>query len=359
MMSWFRRSNQKEETITEEVHNLTHDEVAQQKFQTHGYSINNVTWEDTARNKNSCWGPNITDQTLMVKENDEEYSMPVIRKPNFTDETSDVPLDQFTLLTGNEEDAKELTQVSLRDYLKKMNWYLERDEKIMLSTQACILPLKKGFCQFGVQLFNYQTQSDDPTLAVIVSSSQGCSTSPITKRKQTLYFNKGGRSHPFEAKRLEEDRKERGVSNVPKFNLTQEEKDRNVLVVFHVPLKPQIVRPQYGFGGGEEGLEGCMMESCMSSEPVYRSLGFDAAVLHISRKDMGEFPSLKPNVKYVRDDRFPIRAVVQYYCGTDSKKVDQTMVEYIVKTLSASYTVTGSHVTGSGPSDRITTPNLM
>ena len=66
----------------------------------YGLAVNRVSWEDTARTKGSCWGPNITDMTLTIQPSGR--AMPVIRKPNFGDETVDRPITDFNLTVGNE-----------------------------------------------------------------------------------------------------------------------------------------------------------------------------------------------------------------------------------------------------------------
>lgn len=335
------------------------DYITCQKFQSRGYKVCSVTWEDTGRSKNSCWGPNITDQTLKV----DNIAMSVIRKPNFTDETVDVPIDNFGLTVGNESGSP-LRRVPLRTYLEEKGWLLPRDEKIMVSTQACVLPLTDGFCKFGVNLYNYQTRSDDPSLAVIVSSSQGSSCAAITTSNQTLYFNDKGRARPFEARRLEDDRKERKVDSLPKLQLTDEEKERNILMVFHIPLKQTKPRSERSFGFSD----GCQLESACyvvtnnsakkKSAAAVSSRGFDAAVLRVSSEDAGEFPVLKE--RYVRDDRFPIRCVIQTYAGTDTTTVNDETINYIVSRLSALYQTgpQGSHVVDTGDKDRVTAPTL-
>lgn len=358
------------------IANLHQHAVTRAKFQSKGYGVMSVTWEDTSRFKGSCWGDNITDQTLLADSKSGKVQCSVIRKPNFSDETVDVELDAFTVDVGNETGAAELTRKSLRDFLKEKGWYDERDEKgILTSTQACVVPMTDGACKFGVNLFNYQTREDDPTLAVIVASAQGTSVAPITKYNQTLYFNQNGRAHAFEARRLEDDRKERKVENLKKFELTSEEKQRNVLLCFHVPLKrqkPVVDRSAY-FGSSaaaacgvqlSEECDGCADFEYVSTNSVQkcsrgavRSRGLDAAVLRVSKDDEGEFVGLKPGVKYERDTRFPIRCVVQQYAASDTADVDDETVEYIVKRLSTPYTADrtqGSLVLDTGAKDRPT-----
>src|SRR5687768_2253365 len=71
-----------------------------------GLNVLNVMWEDTARTAGSVWGPNITDMTLQVRHLDSSGRkdlLPVIRYPNFTDKTGDVPLDLIKMKIGNEK----------------------------------------------------------------------------------------------------------------------------------------------------------------------------------------------------------------------------------------------------------------
>src|SRR5580704_8424969 len=81
-------------TTLQKVMTLINDELANALALEHGMVIETVTWEDTARTKGSCWGPNISDMTLQVKdENGIDQRMPSIRPPNFADKTHDVSID--------------------------------------------------------------------------------------------------------------------------------------------------------------------------------------------------------------------------------------------------------------------------
>ena len=410
--------------LTARVASLASNSQVRRKLQERKQTISTVTWEDTSRNKNSCWGSNISDQTLVVKKNGSEYCMPVIRKPNYTDETVDVPIENLSVLIGNEvkkanvvaseegagpaavngngggggaDNGTDLTPTPLKTYLESMGWYVpERDKHIMVSTQTCVLPLEEGFCKFGVKLYNYQTKENDPALAVIVSSPQGTSTAAITKRNQTLYFNNHGKAHEFEARRLEEDRKERNVTNLAKLDLTQEEKQGSVLFVFHIPLKqkPVIYRSSnmidecafgsaggfFGGGGGGGGGGGWGSKSKGGPVPMAKSMpvkntsancigsanvncasandhllrggsaGFDAAILRVNETSVGDFDAITPETssKYVRDVDSPIRLVIQNYTGTDVSDLTDEALDYIVSRLNAPLPVavaSGSHVT--------------
>jgi hypothetical protein len=43
--------------------------------------------------------------------------MPVIRKPNFSDITCDIPLENFRVSVGNESGSDNLQNITLKEYL--------------------------------------------------------------------------------------------------------------------------------------------------------------------------------------------------------------------------------------------------
>ncbi len=224
-----------------------------------GLNITTVTWEDTSRTKNSCWGSNISDLTL----NTSDTRMPMIRKPNFSDVTGDLEISHLTVTVGNEVgavDDKEvqpaLRRIPLTEYLENLGKYaagntsktinlaLPRDEVILCSSQACILPLpEKGEVAFVPELFNYQSTEENPAVLAIVATSQGTSTHVITERQQKLLFNRHGQATKYLAKRLSQDRAERKVALTGE--MTSEEQDRNVLVIYQIPLKKQRLQKIY------------------------------------------------------------------------------------------------------------------
>lgn len=76
------------------VMTMTRNKALSQRLNTLGLQIVNVMWEDTARTPGSVWGANISDMTLQVRHPDrpnQRNLLPVIRHPNFTDKTGDVP----------------------------------------------------------------------------------------------------------------------------------------------------------------------------------------------------------------------------------------------------------------------------
>lgn len=109
--------------VIQKAQNMVSDSAVVELVNKYGLEILDLTWEDTGRYKNSAVGPNISDMTIQVQQKNSGarlYSlacMPVIRYPNFSDKTGDIPLDKFYILAGN-ENGKKLKKVSLKEFLK-------------------------------------------------------------------------------------------------------------------------------------------------------------------------------------------------------------------------------------------------
>ena len=142
---------------------------------TYGLDVTHIAWEDMGRDKDSSLGPCINDLTLCVGQTNE----PLIRRPNFTDLTCDIPQEKFQLTVGN-EDGRNLRSISLKDYLSNLDrhtentktkslWVPRDDQGILVSTQACVLPLRDGKVEFNVQLFNYEYDEKDPQKSLLLS----------------------------------------------------------------------------------------------------------------------------------------------------------------------------------------------
>ena len=348
----------------------------------HGLNITTIAWEDTARSKNSSLGPNISDLTLSVG----NTRMPMIRKPNFSDVTGDLPIEHFQVTVGNETDNGELKRIPLKDYLTDLSTYTtakggsniveRRDEQILCSAQACILPLEEsGEVTFVPQLFNYQSQKNDPAVLVIVATSQGTSAQVITEYAQKLYFNRGGQATQYLAKRLSQDRKERNVAL--EGEMTSEEQDRNVLVIYQIPLKQKpkpvtrnffgALNSNYGsfpvsggalLGGlstknqtlclsdGEDvSEESCSFGFGMTRQCTFSrsgsargrvKKGMEHAMLRAAEISEGPFKSLS-GFDLVRDDRYPIRATFQFYRVTDDPNIDSEVFADISRKIETVY----------------------
>ncbi|MBP0012103.1 MAG: hypothetical protein J7545_21090 [Roseofilum sp. SBFL] len=102
--------NQGFETTINKVVRMPQESELCDRVRILGLNVVNVMWEDTARTAGSVWGPNITDMTLQVRHGNNSQKkelLPVIRYPNFTDKTGDVPLEYVYLKEGidNGEDT--------------------------------------------------------------------------------------------------------------------------------------------------------------------------------------------------------------------------------------------------------------
>lgn len=300
----------------------------------HGLQISTVAWEDTGRTKGSCFGPNISDMTLCVG----GRSMPIIRKPNFSDLTSDQDIGAYTVNVGNEKGSA-LRSISLKDYLQNIESYSDikvrgsliaaRDTHVLTSAQACVLPLEHGKVEFGVRLYNYQSNSE-PAVLVVVASAQGTSAHVVLGRDNILKFNKGGLAAEFVAERLRDDRERRGVA--VSGAMTAEEKVRNVLMIFQIPLKvKETTRGSSTYSTYLNAVPACMYfdsapaAGCASSSlrlgGVSKSMqrGMDHAMVSTS-EGRGSFPSLA-RWTIERDERMPIRCTLQYYHVSDTADV--------------------------------------
>eukprot|EP00005_Dracoamoeba_jomungandri_P013242 CAMPEP_0174267518 /NCGR_PEP_ID=MMETSP0439-20130205/33911_1 /TAXON_ID=0 /ORGANISM="Stereomyxa ramosa, Strain Chinc5" /LENGTH=355 /DNA_ID=CAMNT_0015355059 /DNA_START=65 /DNA_END=1128 /DNA_ORIENTATION=+ len=233
-----------------------------------GLDIQTVMWEDNARNKDSVWGPCISDMTLQVK----DRALPVIRHPNYEDLTWDVAIDKIPIVVGNEFDTQGRSQennlytITLKEYLEHFKMYLtkpegwkgdrtslycpKRDSHVVMSAQACLLPVPKSeAAKFNVVIHNYQSRHRNPAVLAIVASSMGTSAQIVdghgsdrsSLSGQPLFFNKNGQRANFLAERLSDTRKKSGDTNTDK-EMTKEEQEKNVLMIIQVPLKQKTYR---------------------------------------------------------------------------------------------------------------------
>ncbi|KAH9118924.1 hypothetical protein LEN26_011880 [Aphanomyces euteiches] len=217
-----------------------------------GLSLVNISWEDCARFPNSCWGPCISDMTLVVN----NRWMSVLRVPNFTDPIMSVPSASIQVSVGNESphDAP-LTTISLENYLQNISKYTElnnnlyvpdKDDQVVVSTQSCFLPVPPtGEVDFHVGLFNYQSTPSAPAVLVLVSTDAGTSAQVVegNRRGDVLYFNDRGTKRTFKAERLSTDRAKRGVEITGA--MTQEEEARNYIMIVQIPLIKPTVPSRY------------------------------------------------------------------------------------------------------------------
>jgi len=374
-----------EQTTLQKVTNMPNNSRATSLAGEFGLSIQNVSWEDCARTKQSSWGPCISDMTLQV----ENTPLPVVRLPNFTDVSWDQPLKNIPLNVGNEQD-KDLKQISLYEYLENISKYLhtsgsvesliapERDSNAIMTSQACFLPVDEGTdTKFNVCLKNYQSAPDNPAVLAIVASSSGTSAQVVDSHSaQTLYFNKNGEKASFMAKRLKDQRKERGEPI--EGEMTSEEKADNMILVIQVPLKQRhqsvpspFYEPDYPYyddGDVDECEElyapceaASAISDCYPSMERFQQMAevcdVDQAMISVGDAE-GEFSELK-GLTIERDSNYPVRVTLQYYKATSNGELnDRVMEEIAVQMITArsfaEHNEIGSLVTDQNVSSRTT-----
>lgn len=280
----------------------------------------NVMWEDSARYQGSSAGPNISDLTLRVRHEDASALLPVIRPPNFSDMTADVPMDSIRLRVGNEAGAA-LRTVTLRDVLADVPSFLsdpgswtaesrsllaDRDSHVLVSAQACFLPVPKGgSVEFDPVLFNYQTRPDDPAVLAIVATREGTSITAVDGRDreaawgQTLFFNERGQRARFKGERRS-DVEARGCSEG-----AADLEGANVVLLIQVPLQ-QRPPPTYEPSSILFCEEGVAVAGC--APDVEEAVITHGAVL-------GPFEEIAGHA-IERDSRFPVRVTIQLYQAT-------------------------------------------
>ncbi len=359
--------NDNDEYVADLVSSITHHGSTQLLLQSHGLKATKITWEDTARTKNSCWGPNISDMTLITSKNN--ALMPVIRKPNFADVTHDISIENFLVPVGNEKGSKEIKLIPLSEYLMDARKYCgnesignlydkQRDKNILTSAQCCVLPCKKGGkCEFNVQLFNYQSYDDNPAALVILVTKDGTSAQILEKSNQKLYFNDNGNAKTFIAERLQDVQEKRMGKKQQKLKsykqMSKKEKTENVIMMIQVPLKVKQRNryPMYSDAKCCYIQNECMLESCTikskCAAPRNKKSGMDMASIKTG-SSVGSFIGTK-GLSLERDFRYPIRCTFQCYRVTDENLIKDPMVTDIadqLHSITTKYDAKGSLVLG-------------
>jgi hypothetical protein len=337
----------------------TRSQALAQQF---GLNILNVTWEDTGRYHGSAVGPNISDMTIQVQQRNprtDEYRlhlMPVIRHPNFTDKSADIPLDHFFLLTGNEK-GESLQKVSLREFLGNLRQYLnqpnswagrktsllaDRDTHVLVSAQACFLPIpREGKAEFNPVLFNYQSYEGDPAVLTILATREGTSVTVIDNKRdafdagltwgQRLFFNQNGDRASLTGERLSDFQS--GNTGNNQGNATPEaagEEGLNMVMLIQVPLKQ---KNPLRFGFSDE--LGDAVPAAPAPESSRGSSDVEAAVIGHGETE-GPFTEID-NLAIERDPDFPVRVTVQFYKATSNGVVSEQDMREIKEQIDRVY----------------------
>ena len=359
--------------VVDKVANMVSDGDLQQRVARRKLSVLNVMWEDTGRAQGSSLGPNISDLTLQVRRRDERGQfhssiMPVIRHPNFTDRTGDVPADRFFVRVGNEQrSSQSLKSVPLTDVLKNLKAFASRPESILgsgnmlaprdthflVSSQAVFLPIpKSGKAEFNPVLFNYQSAPGSPAVLTILVTRQGSSMQVIENKGedvtaagwgQELYFNNNGNRAAFTAERKSDVEQRIAAQGGPKSedDRTALQKGADVLFLVQVPLKHHNLgrlggaMPSGMAKGGAVPPPAAAPASEAAAAPADRKSDVEQAVL-------GHGPNVGPfneghGLRFERDPQFPIRITVQFYKATSNGVVSDIDLDSISRSIGSVY----------------------
>ncbi len=391
------------------VVNMVNDGDLTSRVARRGLSVVNVAWEDTGRNQGSSVGPNISDLSLQVRErggrsNTAGYAnpynaswsgeyrssvLPVIRQPNFSDKSADIPADKFFVRVGNER-GQSLRTVPLTEMLSNLRSYVSlpssisgdanllasRDTHFLVSAQAVFLPIPKtGKAEFNPVLFNYQSSPNHPAVLTILVTRQGTSVAVIENRGedatgagwgQELYFNANGQRSALTA-----ERKSDVVARIESQGGPKTEDDKtaiargaDLLFLIQVPLVYARPRPHHVYydsvGSGSDGYapSGAAAGPTPTMAPPAKAAPFQSPKSEASadkrrsaprdeESDMeqavlGHGPNLGPvsegrNLRLTRDTRFPIRVTVQFYKATSNGVISDVDLDGIAKSLGSVY----------------------
>ena len=342
--------------------------------QRRGLSVVNVMWEDTGRAEGSALGPNISDLTLQVRRREADGRfvsalMPVIRFPNFTDRTGDVPANRFFVRVGNERGGGSLRSVPLTDVLKDLkafasvpesikgsgNLLAPRDSHFLVSAQAVFLPIpKQGKAEFNPVLFNYQSSPGSPAVLSILITREGTSATVIENRAedrspvgpgQEIYFNNKGQRTAFTAARKTDVEARIAAQGGPRTDADRSAlaKGADVLFLIQVPL----VHANQGLLGGPVPTTAAMGPPPPMDKPTSKSKPADGGEMEEKKSDveqavLGHGPNLGPfneghGLRLVRDPKFPIRITVQFYKATSNGVVDEKDLDGIARSIGSVY----------------------
>ncbi len=335
--------------ILEQTVAMVHSAEAQTIANRAGLNIVSVTWEDTGRYHNSAVGPNISDLTIQVAHQGQSYLMPVLRYPNFSDLTADVPLDKLMLPVGNSQ-GEPLETVSLREVLSDLPRFLhdpsdwqgprrslldQRDRHVLVSAQAAFLPIPQGgAATFTPVLFNYQSQPDNPAVLTLLVTPEGTSVTIIDNQQygsywgQPLFFNNDGQRARLTGERISDWRsREQRAAGDPAV-----EAGLNLVMVIQVPLKQRQPERQ---GSLNEMQVAPMPAAPMIAESAVVGSDVEAAVISYG-DDEGRFIEIG-GVPIERDSRFPIRVTVQFYQTTSNGVISAADVALLQGGISRVY----------------------
>lgn len=369
--------------VIERTQAMVSDPIARQLAESFDLDVLNVAWEDTGRFYGSSVGPNISDMTIQVQQQNPDsgdhqlHLMPVIRHPNFEDLSADIPLDDFFVLVGNER-GEDLRRVPLDEVLVDLRGYLHnprswpgrvrsllaprRDSHVLVSAQACFLPIpQEGIATFNPVLFNYQSRPGDPAVLTLLATREGTSVTIIDNQRdgfeagrtwgQRLFFNKNGERASLTGQRLSDfqtAQAENPDSPRPGGAVENNSEGLNLVLLIQVPLKQRNVRQNWSMMDEAVGIAPAAPEVMRGPSDV------EAAVIGHGAVE-GPFTEID-GMAIERDPDYPIRVTVQFYKATSNGVVSEADMAEIREQIDRVYAdadYVGSLVV-DGPSDRPT-----
>jgi hypothetical protein len=297
--------------------------------------------------------------------------MPVIRAPNFSDKTGDIPADRFFIRVGNEKGTS-LTSVPLTDVLKNIksfashpdtilgdgNLFAARDSHFLVSAQAVFLPIPKtGKAQFNPVLFNYQSAPGSPAVLSILVTRQGTSIQVIENKPdeqtaagwgQELYFDNKGQRAAFTAERKSDVEQRIAAQGGPKTEDDRSalQKGADILFLVQVPLKHANVGRLGGVMPGGMGGGGPMpappSAAAAPAKPSAKGAMAADEKSDVEQAVLGHGPNLGPfneghRLRLERDPKFPIRVTVQFYKATSNGVVSDIDLDSISRSIGSVY----------------------
>ena len=360
--------------VIDKVANMVSDADLRQRVARRKLSIVNVAWEDTGRAQGSALGPNISDLSLQVRRRDEHGQfaasvMPVIRQPNFTDRTGDVPADRFFVRVGNEQRNGSLRSVPLTDVLKNLkafatrpdsilgdgNMLAPRDSHFLVSAQAVFLPIpKSGKAQFNPVLFNYQSAPGSPAVLTILVTRQGSSMQVIENRGedvtaagwgQELYFDDKGSRAAFTAERKSDVEQRIAAQGGPKTEDDKSaiQKGADMLFLVQIPLKHHnLGRLGGGLPSGMAKGAGGAPTPAPAAPAALSATSSSEKKSDVEQAVLGHGPHVGPfnegrGLRLERDPKFPIRITVQFYKATSNGVVSDIDLDSISRSIGSVY----------------------
>ncbi len=365
---------------------MTSDRALSRAARAHRMRIQNLSWEDAGRFIGSSVGPNISDVTLEVLERTKSrtgrervrtHLLPVLRYPNFTDRTADVPADRFFVRVGNQRAGAapgELETVALSEVLSHLRTYLSdgsslrgenedftaaRDTHYLVSAQHVFVPVPDGArVEWAPVLFNYQSNPGLPAVLCLVVTREGTSIQIIENRPdpiypegwgQRLYFNHGGARTTFTAERRSDvaERIELGHAE-PADNASALDEGADMVAIIQVPLRVPMQMRSMSYGSLAPSEMGSGGVGDLLAGPMGRASDVERAVIGHGLEE-GPFHEIR-NRRIRRDPRFPIRVTLQFYRATSNGVVSEQDLDDAVATIERVYSdadFVGSLVTGN------------